>query len=66
MSDVPSFEDVCTAISRGIRTARMVDPDDGTIPFFLVDGRMIWVSTGQALDTIAHEIVKLWAIESEG
>lgn len=65
MTGTPSLEDIQEAVRRALRVARIVDPDDGTVPFFLVDGTMVWVRPKQAVETIAHAVLHLWIQGSE-
>lgn len=62
----PSREEIRDAVSRAMRVCRLVDPDDGTVPFFLADGNLVWVSSKQSVDTITHAVVNLWRDRPEG
>lgn len=48
-------------IHRALRTARALDPDDGTVPLHL-PGRRVWTSPDQLIDTIAHAVADATSI----
>lgn len=66
MNGEPSWEDIHGAVNRAMRVCRLTDPDDGTVPFFLADGRLVWVDPKQAVDTITHAVMGLLEERPEG
>lgn len=48
--------DLRAAILKAIRTARIVDPDDGTVPFFKTDEYLVWTGPKLLVDTIITHI----------
>lgn len=48
-------------IHRALRTARVIDPDDGTVPFYKSDGWCVWTSPNLLIDTIVANVLPLYA-----
>lgn len=46
------------AIHKALRTARVIDPDDSTVPFFKEDGFLVWVRPDQLIDTIVAAVTE--------
>lgn len=59
MNGEPLPEEIRETVSHAMRVCRLVDPDDGTIPFFSGDGNLVWVNPKQAIDTITHAVIGL-------
>jgi hypothetical protein len=55
------FRRVSAGIVRGMAMARLIDPDDGTVPMFVskdgMNDHMVWVKASQAIHTLTHAVV---------
>ncbi|WP_431959451.1 hypothetical protein [Actinacidiphila sp. bgisy160] len=58
----PVDQELHDAIYRALRTARVIDPDDGTVPFYKADEYVVWTGPEALIATIAAHVKPFTAI----
>lgn len=52
-----AYDAVKSGVRHGMRTACLIDPDDGTVPFHKSDDHMVWVTATQTIEIMAQSVV---------